>query len=152
MDWPFLVQTDAIIWAYPSVIEFPPELEIVKSKVQCTGPFLELDDVPERDVARARLGFASSEEIVLYAPRGMPFDRDFGERVLSSVFGAVEAVREQRKELRLVLLAVSNREELHALGVPSELPGWVSVIGVVPPSEALVYLRAADIVWTAPKI
>ena len=144
MDWPFLNHTDGIIWAYPSVIDFPPELEIHGTKVLRTGPFFELDDVPGRDAARARLGFASDEQIVVYAPRGMPFGREFGERVLAAVFGAVEALR-QEHWLRLVLLAVGNRAELCVPGLPTELPEWVSVVGVVPPAESLIYLGAADI-------
>ena len=79
-----------------------------------TGPFLELDDVPERDVASARLGFASNEQIVVYAPRGMPFGREFGERVLADIFRAVAALRIAHPQLRLVLLAVSNRAEVYA--------------------------------------
>ena len=145
MDWPFLDHTDGIIWAYAPVLDFPPELEIHGSKVLRTGPFLELDDVAGRDAARARLGFAPDEQLVVYAPRGMPFGREFGERVLAGVFGAVEALREQHQRLRLVLLAVSNRAELCVPGIPTELPEWVRVVGVVPPAESLIYLCAADI-------
>ena len=147
-DWPHLVQTDGIIWAYPPVLDFPPELELSGTKVLRTGPFFDFDDVPEREAARARLGFGPDEEVLIYAPRGMSFGREFGERVLAGVVGGAAALRKRRKRIRLVLLAVSDPEELRAPGVPARLPAWVTVVGVVPPAEMTTYLRAADIAVT----
>ena len=146
MDWPFMVQMDGIIWAYSSVMEMPPELAMVEHKVVQTGPFLDLSDVPQKEEARARFGFAPDEVVVVYAPRGMPFGYDFGQRVLSSVYGAVEALRAAGKKARLVLLAVRDLNEIRVPGVPAELPEWVDVVGLVTPAESLVYTRAANIV------
>jgi hypothetical protein len=147
MDWPLMAQMDAILWAYPPLVGLPPELETVADKVVQTGPFLDLADVPDKAAARARLGWAVDEPVVLYAPRGFPFGPAFGHRVLASAYGAVEALRRTScPRLRLVLLAVSDPAELRGVaGLPAELPGWVTVRGVVTPTEALVYAQAADI-------
>ncbi len=147
LDWPHLAQTDGIVWAYAPFMEAPLELEIpiLASKVRATGPFLEVDDVPDKAGARRELGLALEEEIVLYAPRGMPFGREFGETVLGGVFGGIEKLRAKGRNLRLILLAVSDPKELRCPGFPSEVPDWVSVVGVVSPLESLRYTRAADI-------
>lgn len=145
MDWPFLAQTDAVLWPYAPFMGMPPELEIVADKVLQTGPFLELEGVPDRAAALAGLGFDADEQLVVYAPRGMPFGREFGERVLGAVYAAVQSLRERHPRLRLALLAVSRPDELRAEGVPAELPPWVQVIGVVTPEESLCWLRAAAI-------
>jgi hypothetical protein len=149
MDWTHLAQTEGIIWAYAPFLGLPPELEIeaIKSKVITTGPFLDTKDVPERIQALKQLNFAPDDELVVYAPRGMPFGREFGERVLSGVYGAIERLRAQRRDkLRLVLLAVNKLEELHAEGFPTELPEWVTVVGLVTPKESLAYTSAASII------
>ena len=148
MDWPFLAQTDAVVWPYPRLLDFPPELAHVKANVIETGPFLALEGIPTRDDARAGLGVGEGEAIVLYAPRGMSFGRPFGERVLAGVFGAVDRLRVQRPRLRLALAAVSRPEELHAPGVPRELPDWVSVLGMISPTRMLEWVSAADIAVT----
>ena len=147
MDWPLMAQMDALIWAYPPAVGLPPELDIVAEKVMQTGPFLDLDIVPERAAARARLGFADDEQIVVYAPRGFPFGEEFGQTMLAGLFSAVEGLRGARfPKLRLVLLAVDDPAQLRRVGgVPAELPGWVTVLGVVTPPEALVFEQAADI-------
>jgi hypothetical protein len=147
MDWPLMAQMDAIIWAYPPAVGLPDELGIVADKVVQTGPFLDLEDVPDKATARAKLGFAPDEQVVVYAPRGFPFGEEFGRRVLAAVYGAVAALRRSRyPKLRLVLLAINNPAELHGVsGVPAELPHWVTILGVLPPVEALVYEQAAHI-------
>ena len=33
MDWPLMVQMDAIIWAYAPLVGIPPEFEVVRDKV-----------------------------------------------------------------------------------------------------------------------
>jgi UDP-N-acetylglucosamine:LPS N-acetylglucosamine transferase len=85
---------------------------------------------------------------VVYAPRGFPFGREFGHKVLSAVYGAIEALRAGGyPRLRLVLLAVNDpATELRGVeGVPGELPAWVEVNGVVTPAESLLHARAADV-------
>ena len=147
MDWPFMMQMDAIIWAYAPLVGLPAELEIVRDKVVTTGPFLETEGVPGKAEARARLGYAVDEQAALYAPRGFPFGRDFGHRVLGSLYAAVERLRGAgRPGLRLVLIAVKDPAELQGIpGVPAALPDWVRVHGVLPQADALLHMRAADI-------
>lgn len=150
MDWTHLAQTEGIIWAYAPLLGLPPELEIeaIKSKVITTGPFLDIEDVPQKEEALKQLSFAEDEELIVYAPRGMPFGRAFGERILSSVYGAMNRLRAEqgRDKLRLVLLAVNNMDELRAEGFPKDLPEWVTIVGMVTPRESLTYTRAASIV------
>jgi hypothetical protein len=128
MDWPNLAQTDAVIWAYAPLVGLPEELGVVADKVVQTGPFLEVANVPDKAAARAALRVGADERLVVYAPRGYPFGREFGHRVLAGVYGAVEALRAGRHpRLRLVLLAVSDpAAELRGVeGLPAELPiGW----------------------------
>ncbi len=147
MDWPLLAQMDALIWAYPPLVGIPSELEPVAAKLVQTGPFLDIEDVPDKAAARGQLGLAADEQVVVYAPRGFPFGKDFGHRMLASVYGAVEALRGSRwPRLRLVLLAVSDAAELRGVEeLPAELADWVTVQGVVTPAEALIHARAADI-------
>lgn len=147
LDWPHLAQVDGIVWAYAPFMEVPEELQIpaIAPKVLKTGPFIEVDAVPPKAQARQQLGLDADEEIVVYAPRGMPFGREFGERVLGGVFGAVETLRAQGRNLRLLLLAVSDPKELRCPAFPDAIPDWVSVVGVVSPPESLLYTRAADI-------
>ncbi len=148
MDWPFMVQMDAVIWPYAPLVGLPPELACVADKVVQTGPFLETDELPSKAEARRQLGLPSAAPLVLYAPRGFPFGKEFGHRVLAGLFGAVETLRRgAHPGLRLLLLAVSDPAELRGIpGVPDILPEWVSVEGVVTPTESLLHIRAADAV------
>jgi hypothetical protein len=147
MDWPLMAQMDAIIWAYPPAVGLPGELEIVRDKVVKVGPFLDLEGVPSKADARTRLGIGSHEQVVVYAPRGFPFGRDFGHAVLAAVYGAVVTLRDQGfAGLRLLLLAVNDPAELRGVeGLPDDLPDWVTVHGIVTPPEAVVHEQAADI-------
>jgi hypothetical protein len=147
MEWPLLAQTDAIIWAYPPAVGLPPELAIVADKVVQTGPFLDLDDVPAREAARGRLGFGAEDQVVVYAPRGFPFGKEFGHRMLAAIYGGIEVLRRERYPgLRLVLLAVSDPAELRDVeGVPATLPPWVRVLGIQSQADAMLHQRAADI-------
>ena len=148
MDWPFLAQMDAIIWAYPPVLDYLPELELTGVPVLKTGPFLQIDHIPPKEQARAELGLAPDDEIVIYSPRGMTFGIEFGHIALRGVYGGAEALRADHPRLKLVLLAVSNPEEIRVSGVPTELPEWVTVVDTVPPDTMLRYIRAADIAVT----
>ena len=90
MDWPFMAQMDAIIWAYPPAVGLPAELEIVARQSRSDRP------VP-RHRRRTRTGCGASatwsrpdEPVVVYAPRGFPFGKEFGHRMLAAVYGAVQ--------------------------------------------------------------
>ena len=147
MDWPLMAQMDAVIWAYAPLVGLPPELDAVAGKVVQTGPFLETDAVPDRQVARAQLGLPKQAPLVVYAPRGFPFGREFGHRVLSSLYRAIESLRgDAVPNLQLVLLAVSDPNELHGIpDMPATLPDWVRVNGIVTPQQSLLYTRSADV-------
>ncbi len=148
MDWPLMAQMDAVIWPYAPLVGLPEELAPVRDKVVQTGPFLETDGVPDRAAARAQLGLPVDDPLVVYAPRGFPFGREFGHRALAAVYGGVEMLRRTgHPALRLVLLAVSSPAELSGIpGLPDPLPDWVQVKGVVTPAESLLHTRAASAV------
>ena len=113
MDWPLMVQMDAVIWPYAPLVGLPAD-----------------------------------DPLLVHAPRGFPFGREFGHRVLAGVLGAAAALRAAgHPRLRLVLLAVSDPAELRGVpGVPDPLPDWVGVKGVVTPAESLLHIRAASAV------
>jgi hypothetical protein len=146
-DWPLLAQMDALIWPYAPLVELPRELEPFEDKLLRTGPFLETDEMSDKQSARLRLMLPLNEPMVLYAQRGFPFGSEFGHAVLSNVYRAVEALRSTTyRSLKLVLLAVRDRGELCGVpGLPEQLPDWVRVEGIVRSNEALLYTRAADI-------
>jgi len=148
MDWPLMVQMEAVIWPYAPLVGMPAELAAVAGKVVQTGPFLETEGVPGRAAARRQLGLPPDGPLLVYAPRGFPFGREFGHRVLAGAYGAAATLRAAgHPELRLVLLAVSDAAELRSIpGVPDPLPDWVIVKGVVTPSESLLHTRAANAV------
>lgn len=148
MDWPLMAQMDLVLWAYTPVVEVPSELDVVADKLVRTGPFLETEDVPDSAEARRRLGLSASGTHVLYAPRGFPFGREFGHRVLASVYGAIKQLRAAGyPDLQLVLLSVADRSELRGIqDVPDDLPDWVHIRGLVSPALSLLHTRAADVV------
>ncbi len=148
MDWPLMAQMDAVIWAYAPLVGLPAELDAVADKVVKTGPFLETDAVPDQRTARAQLDLPEQAPLVVYAPRGFPFGREFGHRVLSGLYRAIEALRQDAvPDLQLVLLAVSDPTDLLGIpGVPDPLPDWVRVNGVVTPQQSLLYTRSANVV------
>ena len=148
LDWPFMKQMDAIIWAYAPLVGVPSDLDPVRDQVTVTGPFLLLDDVPNQAGSRARLGLLPDARTVLYAPRGFPFGREFGHRVLASAFRAVEALRRTAcPDLTLTLIAVGDPRDVQGVeGVPDPLPPWVRVHGLLPQAEALMQMRAASAV------
>ncbi len=147
LDWPLLAQTDVVIWAYAPLVGVPPELAAVGGRVTTTGPFLDLGDVPDKAAARGRLGQATGQPSIVHAPRGFPFGREFGHRVLGAVFGAAAALRRSgHPGLTLDLLAVADRSELQGVaGLPEALPDWVRVHGVLPRAEAVLRMRAASV-------
>src|SRR5215207_968838 len=148
MDWPLMAHMEALIWPYPPLVGMPDELAPMAEKVVRTGPFLLTGDVPDRAACRARIGRPVDQERILYAPRGFPFGRAFGHRVLAAIYGAVTALRATtHPHLELDLLAVTDPDELRGIaGVPDSLPDRVRVNGVVTPQQALIYTRAANIV------
>lgn len=148
MDWPFMAQMDMILWAYTPVVDVPSELDVVSDKLVKTGPFLETADVPDQAEARRQLGLRAVGQHVVYAPRGFPFGREFGHRVLASVFGSIESIRKTKHpHLQLILLAVGNPEELRGIAdLPESLPDWVHVQGLVSPAVSVLHTRAADVV------
>jgi len=148
MDWPFMAQMDAVIWPYAPLVGLPEELAAVQDKVVQTGPFLETDGVADQAAACAQLGLPVHDPLVVCAPRGFPFGREFGHRALAAVYGGVELLRRTgHPALRLVLLAVSGPAELRGIpGVADPLPDWVRVKGVVTPAESLLHIRAASAV------
>ncbi len=148
MDWPNMAQMDLILWAYAPLVGVPTELDVVADRLVETGPFLETEGVPGRTEARRALGLRTVGPHVTYAPRGFPFGREFGHRVLASVFGAIDELRQSEfPDLELVLLAVGDPSDLKGVdGVPETLPDWVRVEGVVTPAQSLLHASAADIV------
>ncbi|WP_458094632.1 hypothetical protein [Roseomonas sp. WA12] len=146
-DWPFMAQMDAIIWAYAPLVTMPAEMSLVADKITKTGPFLDLEAVPGKAEARKRLGIVPGDPMILYAVRSFPFGREFGTKVLRGLYGAAEQLRHSTHPgLRLHLLAVPDEGELRsALGIDA-LPEWVITGGVVPQPDALLYIKAADIV------
>ncbi|MFO1036267.1 MAG: hypothetical protein U1E45_05420 [Geminicoccaceae bacterium] len=147
MEWPHLAQMDGVIWPYPPAVGLPSGLEIVADKVATTGPFLDLDDIPDRRTARARLGIDAQEVRIVYAPRGFPFGKDFGHAMVSGIYAAAERLRrEHNLPLRLVFLAVADPSDLRDVeGFPTVPPPWVSVLGLQTQTDALLQARAADI-------
>ncbi len=147
LDWPLLAQADAVVWAYAPLVGMPPELGIGGARVIVTGPFLDLGEVPGRAAARVLLGLAAGERRVVYAPRGFPFGQAFGHRVLAAVFAATAALRRSgHPGLGLDLLAVDDPSQLRGVaGLPEPLPDWVRVHGVLAREEALLRMRAADV-------
>jgi hypothetical protein len=146
-DWPFMKQMDAIIWAYAPLVPLPPELSLVQEKLVKTGPFLDLAKVPGRAEARASLGVDPGSPMILYAVRNFPFGKEVGGRLLRSIYGAAETLRRTYPALKLHLLAVRDREEVqNVLGLAGGMPDWVRMEGVVSQSDALLHIRAADIV------
>ncbi|HYZ21368.1 MAG TPA: glycosyltransferase, partial [Rhodopila sp.] len=146
MDWPYFEMMDAVIWAYPAPIGIPADLDFVRHQIVQTGPLLDIEDVPAKAAARARLGW-DEKPVILYAPRGFPFGKRFGHRVLSTLFRAAQALQQRSCPVRLMLLAVSDPAQLQGIEhVPDLLPDWVTCRGVVSPAESLLYTRAADVV------
>ena len=147
MDWPFLAQADLVIWAYAPLVGIPAEMDIVADRVVSTGPFLDLDDVPDKAAARAMLGYRAGQHSVVYAPRGFPFGREFGHRVLAAVYGAIQMLRRlTQMDIVLDLVAVPDRAELQGIpDVPVVLPDWVRVHSILPQAQALLHMQAASI-------
>jgi hypothetical protein len=147
MFWPLFEQVDHILYAYPSVMPLPEELEVYRHKLTVTGPILDPDELPTRAVARRRLGLTDDERFITYAPRGFPFGREFGRRVLRTLVAGVQRLRREWPELRLVLTAVPDLAAIQPPRLPplQQIEGLV-ICGVLPPEQALDYLAAADLV------
>lgn len=148
MDWPLLAQTDRILWTYPPALDIPEELQFLESKVTITGPILGFNQLPTRLDARRQLGLADDELVITYAPRGMPFGRDFGERSLVGLVNGVIALRERRPNVKLVLTGVRDPKELRFPGMPDDLSltDGIDVRGILPFDQVRALNVAADIV------
>ncbi|WP_376099295.1 hypothetical protein ACE7GA_10910 [Roseomonas sp. CCTCC AB2023176] len=142
LDWPFMRQMDAVIWAYAPLVGLLPELDLVRDRLVVTGPFLDFGEVPGRDAARAALGLGGPT--VLYAPRGFPFGAEWGHAALAATVAGVAAARAAHPALSLHLTAVTDPSALRGVpGLPDPLPGWITVHGMLPAKEALLRLSAA---------
>jgi hypothetical protein len=147
MFWPLLEQVDHILYSYPSVMPVPAELDPFSHKLTITGPILDPDEMPTRAAARGRLGLADRERFITYAPRGFPFGREFGRRVLSGLIGAFRRLRREQPDLRLVLTAVPDPAAIQPPGLPplQQIDGLV-LHGVLSPDVVRDHLAAADLV------
>ena len=147
MEWPLLEHADHILYAYPPVMPVPQELDRFRHKLTVTGPILDAEEMPSRADARRRLQLSPTQEYVLYAPRGFPFGRWFGERVLNGVVGGYLRLRQERPNLRLLLLAVPDPVAVQPRRLPplGEIDG-VTLEGIVSPETARDYVAAADLV------
>lgn len=148
MDWPLLAQTDKILWTYPPALGVPEELQAFGNKVAVTGPILGSSQLPERKPARALLGLAEDELIVTYSPRGMPFGRDFGERLLVGLVNGILQLRQTYPGLKLILTGVRDPNELRFPGMPDEPAATegIEIRGILPPDHVSALNVAADVV------
>jgi len=147
MDWPLLEHVDRILYAYPTVMPVPAELEPFRARLTVTGPILDPAEIPDRAEARRRLGLDPNLRYLLYAPRGFPFGPWFGRRVLAGVVGGFMRLRATTPDLRLLLIAVPDPAAVQPPGLPplTEIPG-VTLTGVVSPEVARDHVAAADLV------
>jgi glycosyltransferase involved in cell wall biosynthesis len=147
MDWPLLEQVDRVLWTYPETMGLPDELRPLGRKVTVTGAILGGNGRPCREKARRALGLAEDERVITYAPRGMPFGRDFGERLLAGLVGGFIALRARHPRLRLVLTGVRDPTELRFPGMPDvRRVRGLEVCGVLPPDRVQALTAAADAV------
>ena len=146
MDWPRLEHVDHIIYAYPPSMPVPEDLAPFREKLTVSGPILDPDEMPDRTAARRRLGLPEGRRYVLYAPRGFPFGREFGRRVVNGVVGGFLRLRRRHPELRLILTAAPDPGAIRPPGLPplDRIDG-LTVHGVLPSEAARDYLAAADV-------
>jgi glycosyltransferase involved in cell wall biosynthesis len=147
MDGPLLEHADHILFTYPDVMPVPAELERFVDKLTVTGPFGEPAPTSARQLARRRLGLGSRQPLITYAPRGFPFGRAFGERVLNAVVGGFLRVRREREDARLTLTGVPDVSAIQPRRLPplDQIDG-LEVKGMIAPDEVAAYVAAADIV------
>jgi hypothetical protein len=147
LDGALLEHADHILYTYPAAMPLPSELGPFRDKLTVTGPFLDPGELPSRASARRRLALGPRQRLVTYAPRGFPFGRWFGERVLNGVVGGVIRLRAQSEDVSLVLTGVPDLAAIQPRRLP-RLDGikGVTVKGIVAPREVATYLAAADIV------
>jgi hypothetical protein len=146
LDWTLLEHADHILYTYPDVMPVPAELERFKRKVTVTGPFVEAGEFPSRASARRRLHLGAGDALITYAPRGFPFGRPCGRRVLNAVVGGTMRVNAARGGTSLVLTGVPDIRAIQPPRLPplSSIDG-VLVMGMLPRRELGVYLAAADV-------
>ena len=146
LDWTLLEQADHILYTYPAEMPVPDELERFRAKLTVTGPFVAPDEVPRRDVGRRRLGLHADDRLMWYAPRGFPFGRAFGSRLLNAVVGGFMQLRRRATQTRLALTGVPDVDAIQ----PRRLPPLPSIDGLdvrtmLPRRELLDYIAAADV-------
>ena len=147
MDGPLLEHVDHILYTYPMTMPVPAELERFREKLTVTGPFGEARHPSARKRARRRFGLDRDEPLLTYAPRGFPFGREFGERVLKAVVGGFIRLRRHRPRARLVLTGVPDVRAIQPRGMRRvEKVDGVEIKGMIAPNDVGEYLAAADIV------
>jgi glycosyltransferase involved in cell wall biosynthesis len=94
------------------------------------------------------LKFKADEWVITHAPRGMPFGRDFGEKLLSSLVNAFIKLRKKYPTLRLVLTGIRDERELRFPGMPDnpKRVKGLDVRDVLPPKQIRALTASADIV------
>jgi hypothetical protein len=147
LDVPLLRHADHILYTYPPTMPVPSELAQFGKKLTTTGPLLDPTGLPSRARARRRLGLGSGDRLVTYAPRGFPFGREFGQRVLSGVVGGFLRLRGGYPRSTLALTAVDDVSAVQPPRLPplDSIEG-VTVMGMLSPSAVATFLAAADIV------
>jgi hypothetical protein len=146
MSWPLFEHVDHMLYTYPPIMPVPEELEPFRHKITVTGPILDPDEMPSRAIARRRLKLIDERRYITYAPRGFPFGKRFGRRVLNAVVGGFVQLREQQPGLRLVLTAVPDPSAIQPKNLPplDQIPG-LTVERLLPPEQARDYLAASDL-------
>ncbi len=147
MSWPLMMQADRILWTYPAAMGIPEELQALQRKVFVSGPILGAEELPSRAEGRRTLNFRDDELILYYSPRGMPFGRDFGERLLASLVNGFIQLRKKYPTLRLVLTGVRDKNELRFPGMPADARRvrGLDVRGILSPQEIRALTAGADV-------
>jgi hypothetical protein len=146
LDWTLLEHADHILYTYPIEMPVPDELELFREKLTVTGPFAGSDEFPSRTVARRRLRLRRRDHLITYAPRGLPFGREFGLRVINAVVGAFIRIRRQHPDVKLVLTGVADVRAIQ----PSRLPPLTTIDGLevkamLPRRQLVTVLAASDV-------
>lgn len=147
MDWPLFEQVDHILYSYPPSLPFMDELEPFRPKLSVTGPILDVRE-PDRAAGLGHLGLSDGDRYIFYSPRGFPFGRPFGRRVLNGLVGGFLRLRARRPDLHLhlVLSAVADPEAIQTRQLPplDRIDG-VILQGIVSPEVVFDCLGGAGV-------